>query len=56
VVWCGMDWIGLAQDRNRCRALVNTVMNLRFPYNAGKVSSGYTTGGLSSSAQLDKQC
>jgi hypothetical protein len=27
--WCGMDWIGLAQDRYRWRALVNTVMNLR---------------------------
>jgi hypothetical protein len=27
--WDGMDWIDLAQDRDRCRALVNTVMNLR---------------------------
>jgi len=27
----GMDWIELDQDRNRWRALVNTVMNLRFP-------------------------
>jgi hypothetical protein len=24
-----MDWIGLAQDRNRWRALVNSVLNLR---------------------------
>jgi hypothetical protein len=27
----GVDWIVLAQDRNRWRALVNAVMNLRVP-------------------------
>jgi hypothetical protein len=28
---CGVDWIGLAQDRDKLRALVNAVMNLRLP-------------------------
>jgi hypothetical protein len=27
----GMDWIDLAQDRDRLCALVNAVMNLRVP-------------------------
>ena len=31
VVWGYMDWIGLAQDRDRCRTLVSAVMNLRVP-------------------------
>ena len=31
-VGCGyMDWIGLAQDRDRWRTLVGAVMNLRVP-------------------------
>jgi hypothetical protein len=29
-VYC-MDWIHLAQDMDRWRALVNTIMNLRIP-------------------------
>jgi hypothetical protein len=29
--WGGMDWIGLGQDTDQWRALVNTVMNLRVP-------------------------
>jgi hypothetical protein len=29
--WDDVDWIGLAQDRNRWRSLVNSVLNLRAP-------------------------
>jgi hypothetical protein len=47
VGWGDVDWIGLAKDRNRWRALVNLVLNLWVPLNAGKISSG-----LSGSAQL----
>jgi hypothetical protein len=30
-----MDWITLAHSKGRCWVLVNVVMNLRVPYNAG---------------------
>jgi hypothetical protein len=52
VGWGDVDWIGLAQDRNRWRALVNSVLNLRVPLYAGKLSNGLTSSGFSSSAQL----
>jgi hypothetical protein len=29
--WGGMNWIGLAQDRDQLKALVNAIMNLRVP-------------------------
>jgi hypothetical protein len=47
VGWGDVDWICLVQDKHRCRALVNSVLNLRVPYNAV-----LTTRDLSSSAQL----
>jgi hypothetical protein len=31
VKWGDVDWIGLAQNRNSWRALVNSVLNLRVP-------------------------
>jgi hypothetical protein len=43
VGWGGVDWIGLAQGRNRWRGLLNSILNLRVPKNAGKLSSGYIT-------------
>jgi hypothetical protein len=45
--WGGVDGIGLAQNRDNWRALVNSI-------NAGKLLSGFTTGGLWSSAQLHR--
>jgi hypothetical protein len=34
--WDGIDWIDMDLDRDQWRVLVNTVMNLRVPLNAGK--------------------
>jgi hypothetical protein len=42
--WYGVDWIDMAQDREQCRTLVNTVLNLR----------GCTIGGSSRRALLRK--
>jgi hypothetical protein len=49
-----VDWIDLAQDRDKCRSLVNAVMNPQFPYTVAELSSGYRTCGFSCSAQLHK--
>jgi hypothetical protein len=40
--WGDMGWISLAQDIDRCRMLVNVVMYLQIPQNAGNflTSSG----------------
>jgi hypothetical protein len=43
---------GLVWLRDNWRSLVNAAMNLPVPYNAGRLSCGYTIGGLSSSAQF----
>jgi hypothetical protein len=31
VGWGDVDWIGLAKDKNRWRAVVNSVLNFRVP-------------------------
>jgi hypothetical protein len=55
VGWGGeIDWICLALDRNKWRALVIAVMNLQVPQNVGRFSSGCTTGGPSCSSQLNR--
>jgi hypothetical protein len=52
--WNGMDWMNLARDRDQRRALVNTVMHFRVPYNAVKFLSSYIIGGFSRRARLHK--
>jgi hypothetical protein len=37
--WEGVDWMHLAQDKGQCRAVVYTVMNLRFLYEVGNLTS-----------------
>jgi hypothetical protein len=48
--WDDMNWIAMAQDRDQWRALVNTVLNLRVPLNAGKFLSDWTISDSSSRA------
>jgi hypothetical protein len=52
--WDGVDWIGMAQDRDKWRALVNTVLSLRVPSNAGGFLRGCTIDSSSRRAQLRK--
>jgi hypothetical protein len=42
----------MVQDKDQCRAVVNTVMNLPVPQNAAKFQSSCTTGGFSRKAYL----
>jgi hypothetical protein len=40
-----IDWIDLVKDRDQWRALVNTVMKLRVPYNAVKFLGSFSRRG-----------
>jgi hypothetical protein len=44
--WSDVDWTDLAQDTDKWRALVNVVMNVRVPKNAGTLPSGCKTCGF----------
>jgi hypothetical protein len=43
----GMDWIGMAHDWDRWRALVSAVMNLRVPQNAGNFLTSWQSASFS---------
>jgi hypothetical protein len=45
--WSDMEWIDLAQDTDYWSALINTVMNVHVPQNAGQLVSRRETDGPS---------
>jgi len=46
VQWEGMDWIHLAQDRDRWQGFVNMAVNLQVSYNVGNFMAGLRTVGF----------
>ena len=41
--WQSVDWINLAQDRDKCQVLVNTIMSLNVPHYARYFLTGCGT-------------
>jgi hypothetical protein len=54
-LWEGMDWIDLALDRGKLRALVDVVMNFHVTWNAGNLLTNWGTITLSSMTLLDEE-
>jgi hypothetical protein len=50
--WGAMDWIDLADDTDKWKALVNAVMNQRVSQNSRNFLSGCRIGGFSRRAQV----
>jgi hypothetical protein len=42
IVWGGMEWIHLAEDRDQWRTLLNTVKNLRVPVVGSRTAGGFS--------------
>jgi hypothetical protein len=54
-IGCGcVEYIGLVLDKDNWRAVVNAVMKILVPQNAGKLLRGCTNGGLSSVVKLHR--
>jgi hypothetical protein len=51
--WSGVDWINLAQDRDKWPDLVKTVMLLRFPQDEGNFFTSWGTVSFSKMTPLD---
>ena len=42
MLWEGVDWIHLAQGRDKWQAILNSVMNFQVSYTVGKVLSSHS--------------
>jgi hypothetical protein len=51
MVWIGLMWLRIGKE---CRAFVNTVMNLRIPYNVGNFLSSCATDRVLRRADLSE--